>query len=245
MGLNKDEAIILSTRPFGESDKIVKLFTLTSGKLTGIAKGAKKSQKRFMNTLEPFNHINMEYFEKPSAMMVRIENADLRESNSGLEVSLKRVCLASFFSEFTERLTKEKEKNQKLFYLLRNILVGLKHVEFRAADILYYELQMLSHLGYMPNFASCVYCGKNLGEHEKIHFSRERGGVLCHQCSRSIPHRTYPQGLIPRLGSLDGRDRVVNDEVLEHRGRELLEEFISFHLDVEFKSYRLLRSITG
>ena len=245
MSLHKDEAIILSTRPFGESDKIIKFFTLTSGKLTGIAKGAKKSQKRFMNTLEPFNHIDIEYFEKPSSTLVRIENADLRESNSGMEVSLKRVCLASFFAEFTDRLTKEKERNQKLFYLLRNILVGLKHVEYRAIDVLYYELQMLNHLGYMPNFTSCVYCGKDLAEHEKVHFSRERGGVLCNRCSRSIPHRTYPQGLIPRLGSPDTRDSAVSDEALEHGGREILEEFISFHLDVEFKSYRLLRSITG
>ena len=39
MALHKDQAIILSTRVFGESDKIVRFFTLQSGKLTGIAKG--------------------------------------------------------------------------------------------------------------------------------------------------------------------------------------------------------------
>ncbi|MGA2109956.1 MAG: DNA repair protein RecO, partial [Syntrophorhabdales bacterium] len=62
MALHKDQAIVLSTRVFGESDKIVRFFTLESGKLTGIAKGGKKSQKRFMNTLELFNVINLEYF---------------------------------------------------------------------------------------------------------------------------------------------------------------------------------------
>ena len=51
--LTRIQAIVLSTRVFGESDKIVRFFTLQSGKLTGIAKGGKKSQKRFMNTLEP------------------------------------------------------------------------------------------------------------------------------------------------------------------------------------------------
>ena len=243
--LHKDEALILSTRAFGESDKIVKLYTLNSGKLTGIAKGAKNSRKRFANTLEPFNHIDVEYFEKSTATMVRIENADLKESNSGIEVSLKRACLAGFFSEFTERLTKEKEKNQALFHLLETILHAVKHVEFRTVDILYYELQMLNHLGYMPNFVSCVYCGKKPGDLELVHFSPQRGGILCPGCSRTIPHRTYPQGLISRLASPDHPAEAVSDEVLERKGRELLEEFISFHLDVEFKSYRLLRSVTG
>ena len=36
MALHKDRAIILSTRVFGESDKIIRFFSLGSGKLTGI-----------------------------------------------------------------------------------------------------------------------------------------------------------------------------------------------------------------
>ena len=75
MPLHKDEGIVLFKRAYGESDKIVRLFTLGSGKVAAIAKGANKSQKRFMNTLEPFNHISLEYFEKYGKGMVRIENA--------------------------------------------------------------------------------------------------------------------------------------------------------------------------
>ena len=89
MALLKDRAIILSTRVFGESDKIVRFFTLNSGKLTGIAKGGKKSQKRFMNTLELFNVVNLEYFEKAGAGMVRIDSADLVETNMDIGSSLQ------------------------------------------------------------------------------------------------------------------------------------------------------------
>jgi DNA repair protein RecO (recombination protein O) len=64
MALHKDEAFVLFKKAYGESDKIIRLFTRTSGKVAAIAKGASRSQKRFMNTLEPFNHINIEYFEK-------------------------------------------------------------------------------------------------------------------------------------------------------------------------------------
>jgi DNA repair protein RecO (recombination protein O) len=292
MALVKDEAIILSTRLFGESDKIVRFFTLSSGKLSGIAKGAKKSQKRFMNTLEPFNQVLIEYFEKPTSSLVRIENADLEESNSGLEVSLKRVCVASFFTEFVDKLTKEKQRNGHLFQTLKKILDSLKLVEFTVTDILYYELQMLRHLGYMLNLTACVHCGKALADVEKLYFSKERGGTLCIGCSRSVPHRQYPQGFIPRMLALNGTrmidsrgqvrgnlssehgepgthevgggeapagfpvegatgyplagvPMVASSAGFERMGRQVLEDFVTYHLAIEFKSYRLLKSIIG
>ncbi len=274
MGLVKDEAIILSTRAFGESDKIVRFFTLSSGKVSGIAKGAKKSQKRFMNTLEPFNQVQIEYFEKTTSSLVRIENADLRESNSGLELSLKRVCAASFFTEFVDKLTKEKQRNIQLFQTLKKIIDSLKHVEFTVTDILYYELQMLRYLGFMLNLTACVQCGKALSEVEKLYFSKERGGTLCMGCARSVPHRQYPQGFIPRMvylnetgmdshgpvrenpssehGEREGEastalpvEGATRAPVLDRMGREVLEDFVRFHLAVEFKSYRILKSITG
>jgi len=269
MPLVKDEAIILSTRLFGESDKIVRFFTLSSGKLSGIAKGAKKSQKRFMNTLEPFNQVLIEYFEKATSSLVRIENADLEESNSGLELSFKRVCMASFFTEFVDKLTKEKQRNEHLFQTLKKILDSLKLVEFTTTDILYYELQMLRHLGYMLNLAACVHCGKALADVEKLYFSKERGGTLCTGCAHSVPHRQYPQGFIPHMLRLTetpmnshaqsrGNSSSEHGEregeagypragvpILDRMGREVLEDFVKFHLAVEFKSYRLLKSITG
>ena len=106
--LHKDEAIVLSRKAYGESDKIMHFFTLTSGKMSAIAKGASKSQKRFMNTLEPFNHIRVEYFEKHARGLVRIENADIIETGNGIEKSLKKVSIAAFFVEFVDRLTKER-----------------------------------------------------------------------------------------------------------------------------------------
>jgi DNA repair protein RecO (recombination protein O) len=243
MALHKDQAIILSTRVFGESDKILRFFTLQTGKLTGIAKGAKKSQKRFMNTLELFNHVNIEYFEKFGKGMVRIDNADLVQGNSGIESSFRRMCVASFFAEFVDKLTREKEPNEELFHLLKDTLNRLKSVEFTYTDVLYYQLQMLDHLGYMPNFRTCVQCGKELPEHEKIYFSNERGGTVCPACSRSVPHRRYPEGFLSTMAQ--HRPAGIDTEIFERHGREIMEAFLSFHLNVEFRSYRLVRSVTG
>jgi DNA repair protein RecO (recombination protein O) len=244
MALHKDQAIVLSTRVYGESDKIIRFFTLGSGKITGIAKGGKKSQKRFMNTLELFNCIRIEYFEKPQQSMVRIDNADLEEHNSGIESSFRRMCIASFITEFVDKLTREKERNEALFYELQKTLTKLKSVEFTASDVLYYQLQMLGYLGYMPNLKTCVQCGRDLASSEKTCFSNQRGGTVCPECSRSVPHRVYPDGLISRLSDPHAGS-LLDNRTFERHGREILEAFISFHLNTEFKSYRLLKSVVS
>ena len=52
MPFYKTPAIVLRSIPYGEADKIVTLYTLDFGKITGFAKGAKRSRKRFSNTLD-------------------------------------------------------------------------------------------------------------------------------------------------------------------------------------------------
>ena len=243
MALHKDEAFVLFKRAYGESDKIIRLFTRTSGKVAAIAKGANKSQKRFMNTLEHFNHINVEYFEKYGKGMVRLENADIIETNSGIEKSLKKACIASFFTELVDRLTKEKEPHESLFSALKELLFAVKNHDFIYSDILYYQFLMLDILGFMPNFDSCVYCGSAMPDDKKVHFSKERGGLLCVSCSKSIPHTRYGEGVIPGLMLIRNQGKPLVNMIFERQARDIMEGFMSFHLDVEFRSYRILKNV--
>jgi DNA repair protein RecO (recombination protein O) len=243
MSLHKDEAFILFKRAYGESDKIIRLFTRSSGKVAVIAKGAGKSQKRFMNTLELFNHIRVEYFEKPGATMARLENADLVETNSGIEKSLKRACIAGFFTEFVDRLTKEKHPQEQLFLTLKEIIEAAKDHDFTYSDILYYQFLMLDILGYMPNLGSCVRCADAVGDGKGLHFSKEKGGVLCGNCARFVPHAACAEGLIPGLISVRDQNKPLSSTLLEGQARDIMEGFLSFHLDVEFRSYRILKRL--
>jgi len=241
VSLHKDEAIVLSKRAYGESDRIIHLFTLRAGKVSAIAKGAGKSQKRFANTLEPFNHIGVEYFEKYDRGMVRIENADLMSGNSGIETSMKRMCSASFFTEFVDRMTREREPYSGLFLALKEFIGLARSQDPAYPDILHYELKMLDILGYHPNFDTCVFCGTAINDEEKVYFSRERGGILCGACSRSLPHRRWSPGLVQGFLAVKKRETGFETRSLEHEAQELMESFITYHVDLDFKSYKLLK----
>ena len=62
MPLYQTPAIVLRSTPYGESDQIVTLYTLDFGKMKGIAKGAKRSRKRFANTLGICSYIQVAFF---------------------------------------------------------------------------------------------------------------------------------------------------------------------------------------
>lgn len=158
-------------------------------------------------------------------------------------------------------MTKEREPHDELFYALHDVLARLKEREFSYDDVVSWELRILEILGFMPNFESCVYCGRSLPEEDKTLFSRERGGVLCARCSRSLPYKTYGQGVIPRLiacktaagrpatsgfygasFSEDGRAGLSGAGFVRE-AQDIMEGFTSFHLDVEFRSYRILKGL--
>ena len=79
MSLKQSSGVIINVRDFGESDKIITLYCPTAGKLTCIAKGAKRSQKRFVNKLELFSLLTFHYNDRYALPIM--EQAELEESH--------------------------------------------------------------------------------------------------------------------------------------------------------------------
>ncbi|MCP3678475.1 MAG: DNA repair protein RecO, partial [Deltaproteobacteria bacterium] len=79
-GYNTTGAIVLNAIDYGESDRIVTFYTTDYGKVAGIAKGARRSRKRFVNKLEPFSHITLTFFHKDGRDLVRVDECRLKEN---------------------------------------------------------------------------------------------------------------------------------------------------------------------
>lgn len=240
MPLVKDEAIVLAKISYSESDRIVRLFTLKEGKISGLAKGGNKSQRRFMNTLEPFNVVRIEFAEKAGGL-VRIQNADIIETNYGIDRGLRPFTVASVFAELVDRATKEKEANSALFAVLKEALGEVKCREPSMRDVLHYMLRILEVQGYLPNLKTCVFC--NGGVKEKLFFSKERGGILCKECSRFLPHETYGCSTIDWLSAVASGTDKRSHEQAELEAMDIVEGFMEFHLNLRLRSLKILRGL--
>jgi DNA repair protein RecO (recombination protein O) len=177
-------AIVLRTRLHGESDKIVTFLTKDWGKVTGIAKGAKRSRRRFVNVLEPFTHVQLRFRPSRSDDLAFIFGCELLQSFRGPSRDLQRFALASYASELVDVMVTGREAGQETYTLLLESLQVLEHAARISPVFLpMLELQVLTQTGYAPHLIDCQQCGRALTEDAAPWvFSPSVGGLLCTHC---------------------------------------------------------------
>ena len=177
-------AIVLRTRPQGESDKIVTFLTRTWGKVTGIAKGAKRSRRRFVNVLEPFTHVQLRFRPGRTDDLSFIFGCDLLRTFRSPSRDLQRFALASYIVELIDVMVAGREAGQDTYLLLLHALTVLE--EQAALSPLFlslFELRLLTNVGYAPNLAECQQCRISITPEETpLTFSPSLGGLLCPKC---------------------------------------------------------------
>jgi len=237
-------AIVLRTRPFGESDKIVSLLTENFGKMTGIAKGALRSRRRFVNSLEPFSLVNLRFQERVHSNLVFILGAELAHGFRHLTSSLESISHASYIVEITDGLTGERDESLAVFQHLRD---GLSSLDANGTSLRFlttFELKLLKLTGYQPVLDACKRCGGDrLTEASaQWHFSVVDGGILCEVCARAR-RETLPLGAmaVEILTALQLETDALPDAIplpfsVVQELRSAVMRFIQYHMDKEIKS---------
>jgi DNA repair protein RecO (recombination protein O) len=241
-------AIVLRTWPFGESDRIVSFLTENYGKMTGIAKGAKRSRKRFANSLEPFSFVLLRFQDRPHSGLAFIVGCDLQSAYTRLATSLEKIAYASYLVEITEGLIGDREENRTVFHHLREGLLYLEERETSLSFLAGFELRLLQLAGYQPVFDSCGRCGidRIRLRSSAWHFSPRDGGVLCPSCARLRKGIFYltPQAL-ELLTAIQNERAIPLDgccapSVLKEI-RSVLSRFMQLQLSKEIKSASFLQ----
>jgi DNA repair protein RecO (recombination protein O) len=243
-------AIVLRTWAFGESDKIVSFLTESHGKLTGIAKGAKRSRKRFVNSLEPFSLVNLRFYDRAQGNLVFIIASDLAFGFKHLLTSLEKISFASYLVEITDGLIGEREENRLVF---RHLKDGLTHLEEQATSLTFltsFELKLLKLAGYQPWLESCRRCGRERQDRwaSRWHFSPRDGGILCESCSRMRKEIfSLSAATLEILTNLQEERRSPDISLstgVVKEIRSVVIRFIEFHMEREIKSAAFLHQFS-
>src|SRR5256712_13932067 len=92
------------TRPYGESDRIVTLNAEQHGKVTGIAKGAKNSRRRFAGTLEPFVLIRAVFRQRATSALIFLLRCALVGPLRAFTRALDLFAPGSYVLELPDRM---------------------------------------------------------------------------------------------------------------------------------------------
>jgi DNA repair protein RecO (recombination protein O) len=179
----KCEGIVIRTTDYGETNKIVTLFTREWGKVAAMARGAKKPSSRLSSVTQLFTY---GYFLiQKSHGIGSLQQGEAIQTMRGIREDIFTTAYASYIVELTDKATEDKRPNPYLFELLLQTLQYMN--EGLDLDILtyIYEMKMLNVLGLYPKLDGCAVCRKTEG---KFAFSIKEGGFLCHRCYDKDPY---------------------------------------------------------
>jgi len=192
MALKSTNAVVINTFDHGESDKIVTFYSEAHGKLSGIARGAKRSKKRFVNKLEIFTHLDLQYQESRCSSLVRIDQAELINPYIRLREEYDRYVAASLVCELLLYWTRENDPETELYDLLLWTLDRLTNDREITRTVIFFQSRLFTILGYRPQLDGCVECGSISPNKGPYRFSTGRSGMLCSKCKQGLTGASLP-----------------------------------------------------
>lgn len=249
----KDNAFIINKSDYGESDIIITLFSASRGKISCIAKGAKRSRKRFPGSLELFSQVSFNGFIKHPLALTRIDECQLLKPYIKIQEELKSYLNGCYFLEIVNRCSGERQSNPALFELLDDLftfLSDLPHNRNFNCRIRLFELQIITLLGFKPELSHCLDCGTELNQEnlrrKLFNFSPQTGGLVCDHCRPRHPAAfNISQGTINLLNQAHRLDNKLRNKVnftpqVEVESARLCRALLRWHSGCNFKSLRIL-----
>lgn len=178
-------AVVIEVRDYGEADKIVTFYSLARGRMSGIAKGAKRSLKRFVNKLELFTLLELHFTDSRASSLVRLDQAELLDHYQPLRSDYARYTGGVLLCELVLQWTRENDPDPRLFELLRWGLGNLQAPERPPLwGAILFQLKLLTTLGYQPDLSACGLCGRFSPRQAPYRFQAAGNGLLCADCAR-------------------------------------------------------------
>jgi DNA repair protein RecO (recombination protein O) len=243
------EAIVLKVMDYGESDRIVTFLTASSGKVRGIAKGARRSRRRFANALEPFCASRVCMTRRSPESLALIESCDVLSHFPLLREHLEKTLAASYLIDLADQFVPEEKQSEAAFCLLRDFLTLLEGSAAVEPFVRFFEIRLLGISGYAPMLDACLSCRTPVATGFSYCFDTHRGGLLCSRC-RTSPADAMPVSLGTIRTLLAGRQLALPLLGRLHLGsqsadesRRLLAHFIRHLLGREPKSLQVLNEI--
>ncbi len=177
-------AIVLQVTAHAEADKIVTLFCRDIGKITTIAKGAKRSKKRFVNKLEPFTSLVITCRPPKKGSLFFLNEAELVNAHLFLRSHYAGYVTAAFISELVRRFSGEQDGDPTVFTLLSWALKALEQPKNHAVVAVFFLLRLLDACGYQPRLTGCSLCGCSIDQEPDFSLYPGNGTLLCHRCRR-------------------------------------------------------------
>jgi DNA repair protein RecO (recombination protein O) len=238
MSLYRDEGVVLRTQKLGEADRIITVLTRHTGRVRAVAKGVRRTTSKFGARLEPFSHVDAQFYTGRSLDIVtQVET--LAPYGERIAADYASYTAGTAMLETAERLTaQEKEPAVQQFLLLvggLRALAGAEHDPSLVLDA--FLLRSLAIAGYAASFVDCAVCGAPGPQRA---FSVTTGGAVCAACRPPGSVMPAPETLQLLAALLTGDWALADasDPRQRREGSGIVAAYLQWHLEQGLRSLR-------
>jgi len=236
MSLIVTDAIVLHAFDYLESSRILKLATREAGVRSVLARGARRSRRRFGSGLDLYTQGTAELQVKNGRELDTLSTFDVSRSRPKLGSSLARFAGASAIAELSLRFVRD-AADPSLFDAIARALDDIAEAptELAAGVTLAGAWRVLSELGVSPTVDTCADCHAAIAPDAPSMFSHPSGGTLCPRCGRlARSGRTLPaEARFALRAWLAGEAYPLASPLDVRAHQRLLREFLREHLGEE------------
>lgn len=182
MASEKTTAIVLRTVEFSETSLVVTLFTREFGKVSALAKGARRPKGPFESALDLLAVCRIVFLRKSSDVLDLLTEAKLDRRFRAAGRDLNRLYAGYYVAELLAELTDTHDPHTELFDAADAALLALDGTGSPAQAILWFELLALGQVGHAPALDQCAACGREVELVGRVPFGLLAGGLLCAAC---------------------------------------------------------------
>ncbi len=244
----KSRALVLKNRPLGESDRLITLLSWEYGKITAVAKGARKIKSKLASGVDLFTYGIYQFYRGQGLAIVT--GVDVKERFLYLRQDPDFYSYGMYLMELANRLVPENGLCPEACDLLLEGWRLLPKVADLSLLLRAFELKLLQIAGCTPFFDGCMQCGKP----QATLFSVSRGGLVCPECSG---RKGFAEDFLLQAGTVAlartllklplSQILVIRPQLRQEQElSRVTESFMQYHLQIgPMKSLSLVKSLSN
>jgi DNA repair protein RecO (recombination protein O) len=232
--IKKAKGFIIRSQEFRESSLILTVLTEEFGKLSFIAKGARKLDSGFGAALDLLTLSELVFYDGKGLKLLK--DATIIQSFWGLKGDYDSVDLGLRCAKLLDELVREGQPDRRIFWLFFDLLGELEGKKDIKSLEIGFLVKLLAALGFTPQLNKCTLCGKTLSRGGKVWFSAERGGIVCSSCSYNCEEAIkLNRGVIKTLKvmlkfPLAKLERLTLSEEIFSLSEKVIKDLFAYHL---------------
>jgi len=191
-----DTGLLLGKIDYRESDWVVTLFTERRGRVSALARGARRSQKRFGGVLEPMHTLTLALDERPTRDLMVLREASIDIPRTRLVARLDTLEAAGRALAWVRSSTPQHQRESLVYTSISELLDQLNQPSDARDPRLFlaeFGLCFLSALGFAIDFHACVRCGRACADGRAAYVDARKGGLVCRACGGASRKLEGPQ----------------------------------------------------